>query len=108
MARSAPEQVFVDQKIDQALADHDLPVSSPIRGLLERDCEIFGIERNLGVRINRPERYMSLAERLDELASDPMLKHNFPTAKPTVRSTDMKSMSQNFDAIRTGAMIVEK
>ena len=113
-SRSASEQQFVDGKLDEALSEAGLPVTSPIRGILNRDCEVFeGVEprgqKTFGIKISRPTGDISLRERLDELKGDAMYRHNFPKETPTVAATSgqcLRPTTQNLADIAAGRVVV--
>ena len=104
--RTASQQSFVDEKIYQVLEEASLPIDSPLRGLLNRDATVFDAGREFGICVPRAERDLSLAERLEELKSDPLFRHNFQAARPAVDKRDMRGLSENFDAILSGKTVV--
>lgn len=110
---SAPEEAFLDAQLDQTLADAGLPANSPVRALLARDAEIFqgatvAGHSTFGIRIPRPEtgRDITLSERLEELRQDPLCRHDFPVAKPSVSKTDLRTMAENLADIASGKVTV--
>jgi hypothetical protein len=112
--RSASEQLFVDGKLDDALSEAGLPVTSPIRGILNRDCEVFdGVEprgqKSFGIKIPRPSGDISLRERLDELKRDAMYKHNFPKETPSIAAGGgqcIRPSGEDFADIVSGKRVV--
>ena len=102
---SAIKQTFVSTKIDAALSKVGLPVTSPLRALIERDAEASD-GRDPWVYVARPDRNLTLDERVDELRSDKMFAHHFPKRAPTVDKRDIAKLSENFDAIASGKTIV--
>jgi hypothetical protein len=112
MERSASEQGFVDRKLDDALSEAGLPVTSPIRGILNRDAVVFeasGIsgQRMYGVKIPRPSGDVGLRERLDELKGDAMYRHNFSQGTPVVAASRcLRPTTENFNKIARGEVKV--
>jgi hypothetical protein len=76
--QTAIQQQFVNTKLDEALSRAGLPVDYPIRGWLDRDLEIADTGREPWVYVSRPDRDITLDERLAELKNDATPKHNFP------------------------------
>jgi hypothetical protein len=104
--RTASQQSFVDEKIDQVLEQAALPLDSPLRGLLNRDCEVFDAGREFGIRVPHADRDLSLAEHLETFRENSMFRHNFAAARPAVDKRDMRGLSENFDAILSGKTVV--
>jgi hypothetical protein len=110
--RSASEQGFVDRKLDDALSEAGLPVTSPIRGILNRDAVVFeasGIsgQRMYGVKIPRPSGDIGLRERLDELKGDAMYRHNFPQEISVVAASQcLRPSGETFADIASGKRVV--
>jgi hypothetical protein len=98
---------FVDEKISTALSKAGLPTTSSLRSYLSAEAEIFDTGRDLIVRIPRANGDLSLGDRLGELSEDSGLKAQFPAKKPTVDKRDLRTMSENFDAIASGKITVK-
>jgi hypothetical protein len=92
-------RVAVGEACSRAGVAHD----SPLALQLESEAEIAD-GRNPIVRTTSG---VSLDERVQELAKIPKFASSLPTAKPSVCSTDISAMSQNFDAIARGETIVK-
>lgn len=105
--RSTVQQHLVDAKIDDALTGAGLPLTSPVRGLLDRDAEAVDNGREFYVHVPRPDRDISLSERLEEIRRDAMFLHHFPTDAPRVAKNDMRQMAERFDDIVSGKVRVE-
>lgn len=56
------------------------------------------------VRQGMPD--MSVCERLEELPDDFMFKHHFPPQGKAVSVRDMRSLSENFDKVARGEIVV--
>jgi hypothetical protein len=106
--RSAVEQRFVDAKINDALSVAGLPVTSPLRALLDRDAQVTDSGREAFVCIPREHRAMTLAERLDELHADPMYRGHWAAPKAIIKASDARSLTENFDDIAAGRVTVER
>lgn len=110
--RSAPEQQFIDSKLDEALPEFGLAPESPLRAIVDKDAVVVersGItgQKAYGVKVVRdgmPD--VSVRERLRELAQDFMYRHHFPPQGKAVSARDMKSLSENFDKIAKGEIVV--
>lgn len=108
MQRTAVEQRFVDSKIDAALTAANLPVTSPLRALVDRDAQVTDGGREAFVCIPREDRAITLADRLDELHADPMYRGHWAAPKATVKASDARSLTENFDDIEAGRVTVER
>jgi hypothetical protein len=104
--QTAAEQRLADAKIDETLTNAGLPITSRLRTLLDSETEIVDTGRELTARILHNGRDLSHSERLKELSQDAMFKGNFPAEKPTVDKRDLRTMSENFDAIASGKIKV--
>jgi hypothetical protein len=104
---TAAEQRLADAKIDAALTNAGLPITSRLRALLDSETEIVDTGRELTARILRDGRDMSHSERLKELSEDFMYKGNFPAEKPVVDKRDIRTMSEHFDEIASGKITVK-
>ena len=106
--RTAVEQRFVDAKINDALSAAGLPVTSPLRALLDRDAQVTDGGREAFVCIPREDRTITLADRLSELREDPMYRAHWSAPKPTVKASDARSLTENFADIAAGRVTVER
>jgi hypothetical protein len=106
MARTASQQQLVDTKLDEVLTRASLPVDSPVRGMLDRDVEVFDTGREFAVHVPGPDRDISLSERLEEIKHDPMFAHNFPGATPKIARNDANRLREHFDDIASGKVVV--
>jgi hypothetical protein len=105
--QTAIKQQFVNTKLDEALSRAGLPVDYPIRGLLDRDLEIADTGREPWVYVSRPDRDITLDERLAELINDATPKHNFPKDLPTVDKRDLGQLREHFSEIASGKTTVK-
>jgi hypothetical protein len=105
--RTDAEQRLVDAKIDEALTNAGVPITSRLRTLLDSETEIVDTGREFVARISHDGRDLSHSERLKELSTDFMFKGNFPAEKPVVAKNDMRTLSENFEAIAAGKVRVE-
>jgi hypothetical protein len=112
--RSAPEQSFIDSKLDEALPEFGLPPNSPLRQILDRDAQVFegsGItgQKAYGIKVVREGmKDVTVRERLAELSQDFMYRHHFPPQGKAVSSTDLREMAAHFDDIAAGRVVVTK
>ena len=112
--RSAAEEGFIHSKVDQALAEAGLPLDSPIRSIVTRDAEVsegsgLSGQKSYTVKVVRDgQPDASIRERLEELRSDPMFRHNFGAAAQgkAVSSADLAALRENFADIAAGKVIV--
>jgi hypothetical protein len=104
--RTAVNQQYVDTKLDECLSRAGLPVDSPIRAILDRDSEI-ATGREPWVYVARPDRDITLDERLSELKQDATFKHNFPKDLPTVNKRDLGQLREHFSEIASGKTTVK-
>jgi hypothetical protein len=108
MARSTTEQHFIDNEISKALDKVGLPVNCAQRSVLERDAVVLATERDCYVRLHGEDgRELSLAQRLDEMRSEPAWRGHFPAApKAILAKNDLTKMRENFDDIALGKVVV--
>jgi hypothetical protein len=50
---------------------------------------------------------ISLGERVEQMRTDPLLRHHFPAPKPSVSKADLRSMADNFDVIARDETVVK-
>ena len=105
--RSTVKQHLVNAKIDDVLTRAGLPLTSPLRDLLDREAEVVDNGREFYVHVPRPDRDISLSELLEEVRGDAMFLHHFPKDAPRVAKNDMRQMSDSFDDIVSGKVKVE-
>jgi hypothetical protein len=107
--RTEAEQRAVQTKLDDVLTAAGLPTDSRLRKILDEESEIVDIGRGAVPRIiTRNGDDISHAARLEELKQDFMYAKNFPDAgKKIVPKNDMRTLSENFEAIAAGKVRVE-
>jgi hypothetical protein len=78
-----------------------------IRALLEKSGVIAGT-RQAVVRVpSESGELVTLDDRIKELKSDPRYSDFFPQPEKLVAKLDMQRLSENFEAIATGKVVVE-
>ena len=107
-AQSSTGKAYISSEVVKALISANLPYNHPMRQELEEKAEIVGDERNVFVRVpdGQGGRTM-LADEIERLKHDPRYAATIPADPPKVARTDMKKLTENFDAIASGKMIVE-
>lgn len=107
-AQSATGRAYISSEVVKALSVANLPFDHPMRRELEEKAEIVGDDRNLFVRVpdGQGGRTM-LADEIEKLKHDPRYVATIPPSPEKVARTDMKKLTENFDAIAAGKMIVE-
>ena len=99
---TATEQNYGARVIGEGLSRAGLPFDHPIRQVLEENAVIVG-ERDPAVRVNGK----SLDDAIIELRKDPKYAGTFGPALKSVDHRDMKTLTENFDAVRTGKIVVK-
>jgi hypothetical protein len=106
--RTESEQRCISQKIDSVLTAAGIPTDSRLRNILDAESEVIDTGREPAARIVTANGdTISHAARLEELRQDFMFKGNFPAEKPTVAKNDMRTLTENFEAIATGKVRVQ-
>ena len=107
-AQSSTGKAYISDEVVKALTSANLPYNHPMRQELEEKSEIFGDDRNLFVRVpdGRGGTTM-LADEIERLKHDPRYAATIPADPPKVPRTDMKKLTENFEAIASGKMTVE-
>jgi F420-0:gamma-glutamyl ligase len=103
---SAIARHFISTEVCKELTNAGLPHNHPIRQELEKEAVIVG-DRDAFVRI--PDGHggtMMLSARIDQLKVDPRFAATFPTDPPKVAKTDTRNLSEHFDEIAAGTVIV--
>ena len=101
-ARNPTAEKFVADEITKALERARLPYDHAIRTVLNAEAEIEGV-REASVRC----RGKSLDERIEDLRRDPSYAAIFPQPVGRVGRSDIRELTKNFDAIVSGAAVVE-
>ena len=89
--------------VGETLSRHGIAHDSELGKQLMAESEIAG-ERDPIVRTTSG---VSLDQRLEELSHVAKFAGDCPKAKPTVCSSDMWAMSQNFESIARGETVVK-
>jgi len=107
-AQSSTGKAYISSEVVNALTIANLPYDHPMRQELEEKAEIVGDDRNLFVRVpdGQGGRTM-LADEIEKLKHDPRYVATIPPSPEKVPRTDMKKLTENFDAIATGKIAVE-
>ena len=107
-AQSSTGKAYISSEVVKALISANLPYNHPMRQELEEKAEIVGDERNLFVRVPDAQggRTM-LADEIERLKHDPRYAATIPADPEKVAKSDMKKLTENFDAIASGKMIAE-
>jgi hypothetical protein len=82
-ARSLDEVTTIEVAVTRAIAEAELPVSSPIRQALVHDAEVYDI-----TEVCVPDadgKSVSLRQRLAQMRDDPRWKGEFPEKKVQTR-----------------------
>ena len=101
---SAIEEHVRRVAVGEACSRHGIAHDSALAKQLEAEAEFADGGRDAYVRTASGA---SLDERIQELARIPKFASSMPTAKPSVCSSDMSAMSQNFESIAKGETIVK-
>ena len=99
---TATEQNFGGNQIGAALTRANLPHDHPIRQELEENAVIVG-GRDPAVRVNG----QSLDDAIAELRKDKRYADTFGPTPKSVDHRDMRKLTENFDAIREGRIVVK-
>ncbi len=107
-AQSATAQNYISNEVVLELTRAGLAYDHPMRQELEEKAEIVGDDRNLFVRVPDAQggRTM-LADEIERLKHDPRYAATIPADPEKVAKSDMKKLTENFDAIASGKMIAE-
>jgi hypothetical protein len=101
---SAISEHVIRTSVLETCSKYGVPHDSPLAQQLMNEAELADGGRDAYVRTSGG---VSLDDRVQELAKIPQFASSLPTAKPSVCSTDISAMSQNFDAIARGETIVK-
>lgn len=108
MTHSAVAQWHIERESGEAVKRAGLPYDHPVRALLEKSGQITGI-REAVVRIpNESGELVTLDERIKEMRNDPRYSALFPQPEGIVAKGDMERISENFEAIAEGRVVVQK
>ena len=99
-AQSSTGKAYISSEVVKALISANLPYNHPMRQELEANAEIVGDDRNLFVRVpdGRGGKAI-LADEIERLKHDPRYVATIPPSPERVARTDMKKLSENFDAL---------
>jgi len=99
-AQSSTGKAYISSKVVKALISANLPHNHPMRQELEANAEIVGDDRNLFVRVpdGRGGKAI-LADEIERLKHDPRYVATISPSPERVARTDMKKLSENFDAL---------
>ncbi len=99
-AQSSTGKAYISSEVVKALISANLPHNHPMRQELEANAEIVGDDRNLFVRVpdGRGGKAI-LADEIERLKHDPRYVATIPPSPERVARTDMKKLSENFDAL---------
>ena len=99
-AESSTGKAYISSEVVKALTIANLPYNHPMRQELEEKAEIVGDDRNLFVRVpdGRGGKAI-LADEIERLKHDPRYVATIPPSPERVARTDMKKLSENFDAL---------
>jgi hypothetical protein len=113
MERSASEEQFIGNVLDNELSDFGLPTDSPIRKLIDRDAQVYeasGItgQKTYGIKVVRDgQPSVTVRERLEELSKDFMYRDRFPPEGKSLQAGDIRGLRDHFDAIARGEITVK-
>jgi hypothetical protein len=108
MTESAAGQWFIESETGQAVKRAGLQYDHPVRALLEKSAEIVGVREAVVKVRNESGELVTLDDRIKELRSDPRYSDIFPHPEGIVAKGDMERLSENFDAIAAGRVVVQK
>src|ERR1039458_207798 len=100
---SVTELHFAASEIGAAMSQAGLAWDHPIRRELEERAVILTTGREAAVRVDG----LSLADAIIELRKDPKYDGTFAAPPKTIDHNDLKTLTENFDAVRTGKIVVK-